>query len=86
MLIQATSYHPLSKAWTHAIVNLNKARVVAIGPEGEGSFCPSLVALTVYKIAYNAVDEKPEVARKYLKRMVGASGFEPPTSWSRTRF
>jgi hypothetical protein len=22
---------------------------------------------------------------KLLKRMVGASGFEPPTSWSRTR-
>src|SRR5881392_2028590 len=42
-------------------------------------------ALTVYKIIYSAVDEKPEIARKCLKRLVGANGFEPSTSWSRTR-
>src|SRR5690348_7211273 len=41
--------------------------------------------LTVYKIIYTAVAEKPEGADISLKRMVGASGFEPPTSWSRTR-
>src|SRR6267378_682027 len=38
-----------------------------------------------YKIIYSAVDEKPEVTCKCLKRMVGANGFEPSTSWSRTR-
>jgi hypothetical protein len=27
----------------------------------------------------------PLLLRKLLKRLVGASGFEPPTSWSRTR-
>jgi hypothetical protein len=26
----------------------------------------------------------PELAESLLKEMVGASGFEPPTSWSRT--
>ena len=40
---------------------------------------------TSYKIADSTVDEKPEIASTCLKRMVGASGFEPPTSWSRTR-
>ena len=45
----------------------------------------NLKDLTVYKIVYSAVDEKPEVQRISLKQMVGASGFEPPTSWSRTR-
>ena len=40
----------------------------------------------VYKIIYSAVDEKPEVTCKYLKELVGANGFEPSTSWSRTRF
>jgi len=38
-----------------------------------------------YKIAYSAVMEKPEVLGVSLKRMVGARGFEPPASWSRTR-
>jgi len=42
-------------------------------------------ALTVYDFIYTAVDEKPEVRFKCLKRMVGARGFEPPTPWSRTR-
>jgi len=41
---------------------------------------------TVYKIAYTAVDEKPEVPFMCLKTMVGERGFEPPTPWSRTRF
>jgi hypothetical protein len=41
--------------------------------------------LTVYKIAYSTVDERPESSLILMKRMVGASGFEPPTSWSRTR-
>jgi hypothetical protein len=39
----------------------------------------------VHKIIYSAVDEKPADTDKLLKGMVGASGFEPPTSWSRTR-
>ena len=30
-------------------------------------------------------DENPEIKRKCLKEMVGAKGFEPSTSWSRTR-
>ena len=38
----------------------------------------------VYKIIYSAVDEKPGVRDNFLKRMVGARGFEPPTPWSRT--
>ena len=42
--------------------------------------------LTVYKIIYTAVDEKPEALFKYLKTLVGERGFEPPTPWSRTRF
>src|SRR6266478_7961331 len=43
------------------------------------------VALTVYKIDYSPVDEKPEVLFMYLKGLVGERGFEPPTPWSRTR-
>ena len=58
-----------------------------IGPSvGVGS--PALLNsedLTVYKIAYTAVDEKPEVQFKCLKRLVGERGFDPPTPWSRTR-
>jgi hypothetical protein len=42
-------------------------------------------ALTAYNFAYSAVAKKPEVPNISLKGMVGASGFEPPTSWSRTR-
>jgi hypothetical protein len=42
--------------------------------------------MTVYSFIYSRVDETPGVRGKSLKRMVGASGFEPPTSWSRTRF
>ena len=41
--------------------------------------------LTVYKIDYIAVDEKPELLFMFLKRLVGERGFEPPTPWSRTR-
>jgi hypothetical protein len=37
------------------------------------------VALTVYKIDYSAVAEKPEMQFKRLKTMVGERGFEPPT-------
>jgi hypothetical protein len=40
----------------------------------------SVKDLTIYKIIYSAVNEKPEGVDKSLKRMVGASGFEPPTS------
>jgi hypothetical protein len=43
------------------------------------------VALTVYKIAYSAVDENPEVLSMCLKRLVGERGFEPPTPWSRSK-
>src|SRR5947207_14618731 len=45
----------------------------------------NLEALTSYKIIYSGVDEKPEVTCKCLKELVGANGFEPSTSWSRTR-
>src|SRR5262249_34903005 len=40
----------------------------------------------VYKIIYGPVAERPGVRGNFLKRMVGARGFEPPTPWSRTRF
>ena len=53
------------------------------------TFCGRQLAkledLTTYNFIYSAVDEKPEGSFKSLKKMVGASGFEPPTSWSRTR-
>ena len=53
------------------------------------TFCGRQLAkledLTTYNFIYSAVDEKPEDSFKSLKKMVGASGFEPPTSWSRTR-
>ena len=39
----------------------------------------------VYKIIYSYVDEKSDALVKSLKIMVGAKGFEPSTSWSRTR-
>jgi hypothetical protein len=42
--------------------------------------------LAIYKIIYSDVDKKPEGTDKLLERMAGASGFEPPASWSRTRF
>ena len=41
---------------------------------------------TVYTFDTTDVDGKPEVLLKYLKRLVGERGFEPPTPWSRTRF
>jgi len=41
---------------------------------------------TVYNFDTIDVDGKPEVQFKCLKRLVGERGFEPPTSWSRTRF
>ena len=44
----------------------------------------NLEALTVYKIIYSGVDGKPEITCKCLKKLVGANGFEPSTSWSRT--
>ena len=40
----------------------------------------------VYDFDTIDVDTKPEVRFKYLKRLVGERGFEPPTPWSRTRF
>jgi hypothetical protein len=41
--------------------------------------------LAVCKIIYRrVVDGNQEAACKCLKRMVGANGFEPSTSWSRT--
>jgi len=45
----------------------------------------NLEDFTVYRIIYSAVDEKTENACKWLKKLVGAKGFEPSTSWSRTR-
>jgi hypothetical protein len=41
--------------------------------------------MTVYNFDTIDVDGKPEVQFKYLKRLVGERGFEPPTPWSRTR-
>ncbi len=38
------------------------------------------------KIAYSREMKRSGVLGICLKRMVGASGFEPPASWSRTRF
>jgi hypothetical protein len=55
---------------------------------GEGNHEPEVLSLaepTFYKIIYSAVDKKPEIACKCLKELVGADGFEPSTSWSRTR-
>jgi hypothetical protein len=40
-----------------------------------------LCALTVYKIDYSDVDEKPETLLMCLKILVGEREFEPPTSW-----
>ena len=37
------------------------------------------------KIAYSREMKRPGVLGICLKRMVGARGFEPPASWSRTR-
>jgi hypothetical protein len=42
--------------------------------------------MTVYNFDTIAVDGKPEVSFKCLRRLVGERGFEPPTPWSRTRF
>jgi hypothetical protein len=42
--------------------------------------------LTAYNFNHSDENERPEGLGKLLKGMVGASGFEPPTSWSRTRF
>jgi hypothetical protein len=39
----------------------------------------------VCKFDHSAADRNPEVVYKYLKELVGARGFEPPTPWSRTR-
>jgi hypothetical protein len=47
---------------------------------------PNVEDMTVYNFIYSGVDETPGGRANSLKRMVGASGFEPPTSWSRTRF
>jgi hypothetical protein len=43
-------------------------------------------SMTVYNFDTIAVDGKPEVHFKSLKKLVGERGFEPPTPWSRTRF
>jgi hypothetical protein len=40
---------------------------------------------TIYKIIYSAEPTASGIGCKCLRRLVGASGFEPPTSWSRTR-
>ena len=66
-----------------------------VGPiaESRGKSCeleqnPDVVNLTEsidYTIVYSAVDEKPGITCKGLKKLVGANGFEPSTSWSRTR-
>ncbi len=39
-------------------------------------------ALTVYKIDYGAVDEKPEMQFICLKKLVGKRGFEFLSPWS----
>ena len=41
--------------------------------------------LTIYNFIYSCVDEKPGVRDNSWKELVGAKGFEPSTSWSRTR-
>jgi hypothetical protein len=45
----------------------------------------NLGILTVYKTIYTAADEIQKSWGKCLKELVGAKGFEPSTSWSRTR-
>ena len=42
-------------------------------------------ALNSYKIIYSGFWASPEIGRKLLKKMVGARGFEPPTSCSQSR-
>jgi hypothetical protein len=55
-----------------------------IHPRNIVQFCEvDLLGSRSYKIIYSGVDENPEIAWKCLKRMVGANGFEPSTSWSR---
>ena len=39
----------------------------------------------IYNFIYSDVDKSPDALDKLLKIMVGAKGFEPSTSWSRTR-
>jgi hypothetical protein len=39
----------------------------------------------IYNLTYGLLDEGPDARDKSLKQMVGAKGFEPSTSWSRTR-
>jgi hypothetical protein len=46
----------------------------------------NLGILTVYKTIYTAVDEIQKSWGKCLKELVGAKGFEPSTSWSRTKY
>ena len=41
--------------------------------------------MTIYNFIYSEVPESPDALDKLLKRLVGAKGFEPSTSWSRTR-
>jgi hypothetical protein len=45
----------------------------------------SFVKIQSAKNPHGVVAERPEVRDISLKRMVGASGFEPLASWSRTR-
>jgi hypothetical protein len=42
-------------------------------------------AMTIYSFIYSGVDESPGGRDKPLKILVGAKGFEPSASWSRTR-
>ena len=41
--------------------------------------------MTIYNFIYSDVAEGPRALDKLLKILVGAKGFEPSTSWSRTR-
>jgi hypothetical protein len=59
--------------------------VVPYRPSGSNVKLTLLQDATVYKIVYSAVAEKPESTRMLLKKLVGANGFEPSTSWSRRR-
>jgi hypothetical protein len=44
-----------------------------------------VVSIHRLKITHSREMKRPDGLGIYLKGMVGASGFEPPASWSRTR-
>ena len=52
------------------------------GVSGTGCVSGSSLKAATVDRAYGA---RPEVKAELWKELVGASGFEPPTSWSRTR-